>query len=327
MAGLLLSSCGDDSQFRIAGEIAGMGTQNIDIIYYASDALKVQRTIVIDGKFSVVGNAPEATIVEIHSSDNALLGMLMVQNGETVECRLKRGNRFIAAYEGNEVSERWGKFLTENADSLAIASTEQKNNMIARYVAKHPDDMTSTVLLLTEYSCPDNEMMADSLMRSISEQARPSHLVNGFNALLAHINSEAAAEDILPMNLYCRADSLFSYNPSLSRYSILAFSSDNLMQRDSLVRGFKELSKQYKSKELALVDVSFATDTATWKIITHRDSADWNQCWVLGAMKAKPIERLAIPRVPYFIVADSAGKQVYRGSSISKAAKAIDIKK
>ncbi len=321
---VLLFSCGDNSEFRIAGVINGMGTQNIKIIYYANGAVHESRTIVIDGKFSFVGNAQEPTLVEIQSTNGILLGHLMVKNGETVECKLENGNRYKSSFKGNEVSEKWGKFLTENSDVFLSGNNDKKNDLIAQYILKHKDELFSTILMLTEYYCPDNEIVADSLMKTISEQARPQALVEGYEAMFAHVNSAIAHNNVLPMKIYCKEDSLMTYNPMLSSYSILGFTDDDKSARDSIVPQFKKLSKGKKSRQLKIFDVSLATDTSTWKRITRNDSADWVQCWALGSVRAKSIERLSIPRIPYFIVVDSVGKQLYRGSSITKASKVLD---
>ncbi|MBR6640500.1 MAG: hypothetical protein IKL35_09095 [Muribaculaceae bacterium] len=322
--GVLISSCGDSSEFRIAGVINGMGTQNIEIIYYANGAIRESRTIVIDGKFSVVGNAPEPTLVEIQTTNGILLGYLMVKNGETVECKLENGNRYKSSFKGNEVSEKWGKFLTENSDVFSSGNNDKKNDLIEQYVLKHKDELFSTILMLTEYYCPDNEIVADSLMKTISEQARPQALVEGYEAMFVHVNSATAHNNVLPMKIYCKEDSLMTYNPASSSYSILGFTDDEKETRDSIVPQFKKLSKGKKSRQLKIVDVSLATDTSTWKRITRKDSADWAQCWALGSVRAKSIERLSIPRLPYFIVVDSTGKQLYRGSSITRASQTLD---
>lgn len=321
--GILLSSCGDESEFRIAGEIKGMGTQNIKIVYCADGAVRESRAIVIDGKFSVVGNAPEPTFVEIQTSNGILLGHLMVKNGETVECKLENGNRYNVSFDGNEISEKWGKFLTDNYDVFSSENNDKKNELIAQYVSTHKDDLTSTALMLAEYYCPDNEMTADSIFRTISETARPQALVEGYETMFAHVNSATSRNNILPMKIYCKEDTMMTYNPALSSYSIMAFT-DNKEARDSIIPKFKKWSNEYKSRRLSIIDVSLVTDTAMWKRIIRKDSAEWSQCWALGSVRAKSIERLSIPRLPYFIVVDSTGKQLYRGTSITKASKMLD---
>lgn len=324
LACLILSACGDNSEFRIAGTIKGIGTQNIYIVYCADDAIKTQSSTVLDGKFAIVGNSSLPTIVELYSSDKILLGMLFVKNGETVECVFDKTNRYKVSMEGNDVSSQWGKFLTENAELFASGDVDSRNRVIGDYVKKNPNKMLSTILMLTEFYTPENELLADSLLSSISIEARPLYIVNGYSTMLAHLNSETAHGKVRPINLYSKGDSLISYNPSTSSYSILCFTTSNNSSRDTIVPRLKELYKEHEKQRLVIMDVSFASDTVLWKRTIKNDSAQWNQCWALGSVQAKSIDRLAIPRVPYFIVVDSTGQQIYRGSSITHAKTTLD---
>lgn len=55
-------------------------------------------------------------------------------------------------------------------------------------------------------------------------------------------------------------------------------------------------------------------------------SAIWLQTWAPGSVASTNIGKLSIPRLPYFIVADSTGAQIYRGPSISTAENTISGK-
>lgn len=319
MLTVLLCSCGDDSQFRVAGTIDGMGTQNIRAFYYANGALKWGNTTVIDGKFSFVGNSSEPTIVEIFSSDKLLLCRLMVENGQTIECKVKLGDRYDVDFEGNEVSKQWGIFFAENKETLKSGDNSARNAVIADYVVGNRDKMLSTVLMLTEFYAPGNELLADSLLNVISEDVRPRQLVDGYASLLSHFTSESSLGQVMPMSLYEKGDTLIDYDPVKSSYSLLSFTVADVGGRDTIIPLLKRWNNAYNSRRLKIVDIAFANDTIQWKRAIKADSAKWEQCWVIGSVQAKPIERLAIPRSPYFILVDSAGNQLYRGGSITNA--------
>ena len=322
----LLFSCGDSSEFRVAGVVDGIGTQNIKMIYYANGAVRESRTSVIDGKFSVIGVSAEPTLVELQTLDGALLGCLMVKNGETIECKLDKTNRYKVSFEGNDVSEQWGKFLVENEEILSSGDADKKNEFIAKYVSSHRDEMFSTVLMLTEFHYPDYEVMGDSLLKAISEEARPRSMVESYMSMLAHVTSPKATEEVTPMKIYCKADSLKTYNPASSSYSLLAFTGGDEQARKEILPYLKKWSKEHKSRKLKIVDISLVADTMAWHNIIRNDSSQWEQGWVLGSVRAPAIERLAIPRTPYFIVVDSAGTQLYRSSSIEKVANEINLR-
>lgn len=67
-----------------------------------------------------------------------------------------------------------------------------------------------------------------------------------------------------------------------------------------------------------------ARDSARWKQATARDSATWVQAWAPGSAASVDFQRLAIPALPYFVVADSSGTQVWRGGSVKLMKKNIE---
>ena len=114
------------------------------------------------------------------------------------------------------------------------------------------------------------------------------------------------------------------FNPKLTSVSVLAFSETSTTERDSLVARLREWHSADREKKLNVVDIAFAPDTVAWKKAIKEDDAKWNQCWALGGVEAKGVDRLAIPRTPYFVVTDSTGTQVFRGSSMARATAVID---
>ena len=322
----ILSSCGDDSQFRVAGEIKNMGTQNIRVIYVSNGAVKSLTSTVIDGKFSFVGYSPELTIVRLFSNNKTPLGTLVVKNGETIDCTIHNGDRYNAKMEGSDLMAQWSDFIAQNAQILSSDDIESRNQEIAKYVAKNPSKLLSTVLMITEFYTPGYEQLADSLMAMITPEAQPRHLIEDYASTLAHITSENALGKVLPMNLYEKGDSLFNFNASKASYSVLCFTMPDDECRDSIVPLLKQWNKTHKDSQLKIVDISLANDTFQWKKSITTDSAKWAQCWALGSVQAKGIDRLGISRMPFFIVTDSTGAQLYRGNSISHAQEIINQK-
>ncbi len=323
---LFMAACGDSGEFRVAGEIAGMGTQNLRIFYYADGAVHSVTSAALDGKFRFAGQSKNPAVVEIFSSNRTFIGRVIVKNGEELDCRFDKDNRYNVSISGNETSSQWGKFLTENAGILASANDSVVNALIAGYVAKHRDNLLSTVLLLTEYRVPDYELTADSLLSMISSESRPDYIVDGFRMQVAALASDAARGDLFPMNLYCYGDSMSCFNPLLSKLSVLYFSSGDDGMRDSVTSMFRSWHDVYEPEQVAVLDISMEIDTASWHRSVVKENALWRQCWIPGAVVARPIARLAIPRTPYFIVADSLGHQLYRGMSLDSVCSVVNVR-
>lgn len=320
----VLTGCGGGDSFTISGIILGGGTQNLHICYMVEGTMVDALTVAVDGKFRYEGSVAQPTMVEIFSSGRKLIGRVYVKNGDAVEGEWDIDKYYAAKVDGNSESSEWAKFLRENADALDSKSPSAGNEVITQYIVSHPDNVVSTLLLITSYDATVNEAGADSLYSLIEPTARPDALVASYRQMLSAISSDKMTRRLIPLRLYAGEDSVISYNHVRQSYSLLCFTGRD--GRDSVVKVLQRLTDDYPQKRLRIVDISFAPDTAAWRNATRRDSASWDEAWTVGAATNKAIEYLSIPRTPYFIVADSTGTQLFRGSSISQAQALIDSK-
>lgn len=113
------------------------------------------------------------------------------------------------------------------------------------------------------------------------------------------------------------------YSPSRSSCSLLYFSTVQ-SGRDTIISTLRKAFDRYPRRRFKLVDVSFTPDTLSWKNVARMDSVGWPQVWAVGGVANSVFDELNIPRLPYFIVADSTGKQLYRGASVSRAVSAVN---
>lgn len=315
---LLLSACGGGDSFRVIGTVDGLGTQNIRVVYYSDQAVRSTTTTAIDGKFNFEGRSAQPVIIELYTNTRTPIGRLVVQNGETVESSFSLEDPSVAQISGNKVSQGLVSFIKDNKDAISSGDRRSVNDAVARYVAAHREDFLSTVLMLTYYDAYGNERMADSLMSLIDVKMRPSSLVEGYMAMLEHERASVTDQPVLPMTFYSLADTMATVNPARSAMTLLGFTMASVERRDSVVPLFNRLLKDKTGHELQIVEISFDTDTAAWKAEAAAVEPDYLYVWAPGAVSSAAVEKLSVPRVPYFIVADSTGRQLYRGSSVAE---------
>ncbi len=321
---MLLNSCGDSTTFSIKGEINEGGTQNMRAIYYADDKINLLTIQVKDGKFEFEAKLNAPTIIEFYTSNKALLGRAYVEPGDDIECVLYKNAPYKAQIEGNDVSQRWSQFLNDNADIIASGNAQKINEIIARYINANKNDVLSTLLLITEYVNPQNEKEATKLISTIALEARPQHLIECYELLLDRSNNVIANEKFSMTSYYSSTDSLKTFLSHTSSYSIITFSNGETRDNNAIADSMRAFQEKYHPKRLQQIDLSLDFDTLEWKKSIKNDSATWIQGWVVGAVSAHSIERLGITRLPFYVVVDSTGKQVYRGNQIDKATIEVD---
>ena len=314
-------SCGDSDSFTIEGTVDGNATLNLRFIYYTNGSLVKGLTAARDGKFEYKGVALNPCVVEILDNDFRPMGRVYVSNGDRIECHLTRNAPEKIQVSGNEISERWAKFLNDNADRLTSAGG---NDAIEEYVRKNPSDIVSTLLMLTSYDASSDALRADSIMSSINPEMRPSLLVDNFNSLLQRLVSSVSTDTIAPISCLNMRDSLVDFNPSAKALSLIVISDASSGRSDSIVPVLGRLYRRSSRPSLQLADISVDKDTMSWHKSVRPDSASWPQLWVAGSLASPGIDRLGVPALPYFIVTDSAGVQLLRTPSVKRAEAFVD---
>lgn len=312
----MMCSCGDNERFRVAGTIEGNPTMNLRISWYADGAAHSLITAARGGKFEFQGSAPAGTVLEIADYENRILGRSYIANGQELTLHLNRDNSWKIQASGNDVASQWADFLRTNAEART-AGSDSVNSLIARYIASHPSELTSTLLLISDYDASADPFGADSLIQLIAPEARPAALTDGFNFLLQRMVQAGASEPIVPFRYMARNDSLCIFRPSEAPLSLLVAVNNRTGRTDSVLPVLKELSRRYP-RRLAILEISFDSDSAEWKRNTRRDTASWAQAWGAAGFAARGVAPLAIPGVPFFIVCDSTGNQLLRTRSTAE---------
>ena len=315
---ILLVGCSKDKYFEVSGTIKGNPTMNIRYIYYNGQTLVNGVTAAREGKFAFRADSDQPVMVELYDNDYKLLGRLYAENGDKIKAEIDPANPYLSGFDGNDINKRYSQFTKKNAAKLAAHDLES-NKLIAAYVGANPADVVSAMLVVGSYNASRDIRGADSLLLLVKPEARPENITSFYEFQLSRVAQTDAFDAVLPMTLRDRADSLVSYNPRRSSRSLLVFSDRNSGRSDSIVPRLRELSRQYGASRLAIVDFSVDADTLVWKSSTRTDSASWLQTWSAGSLAAPAISRLGIPAVPYYIVTDSLGNQLYRGVSLSGA--------
>ena len=122
---------------------------------------------------------------------------------------------------------------------------------------------------------------------------------------------------IEPLPLYMVKGSIIRYSPGMQSYALLVF--NDKRTPDSISRRLRELRDTLTKRQFQLIEISLAPDSSMWHRMVDNDSSTWHQGWLPGGPSSLHIRRLAVPRTPFYVVADSVGRQCYRGSSFHRA--------
>lgn len=319
----LLYSCSDNRDFVVRGTVEGIGMQTIVMTYYADGGIRRLNVAADNGKFMFRGSSAVPTLAVVELSDGTELATVVVKNGDKLKIEADKANPLATKVSGNGESASLARWTSGNADVIASGDASAINRSIADFVSSHKSDIASTAMLVSKFRTQGYEVLADSLFTLIDIDARPAAVVQNFSAVLAvQLNRKGSAE-VLPMTLRDNNDSTYYFRPAAQTVALLAFVG-NKAGRDSITDPMRSLTERYPTKRFVAVEISTAADSASWSDCIRNDSATWHQAWAPGSVAAAAIYKLAVPQLPYFIVSDSAGVQLYRGASVSAAVKTVE---
>ena len=223
------------------------------------------------------------------------------------------------------MSQRWAKWINENSATLKGRNAAAINAAVAKYVTANSNDILSTLLLVSEYDASINTAEAEKLASSIAKEVRPDHIIGAWLGANERVQAAEATSKVLPIPYVGMNDSLETYRPADTRYSLLTFTCESAGRNDTLLDGLKRLHKEYpRGRKLGIVDFSLDDDTNAWRRVARADSVTWPSAWAAGSLAAPGVDRLGIPALPFYVVVDSTGRQIMRTRSATRAIEVMD---
>lgn len=325
MLALLLQSCSGEDKFVIEGTVKGIASQNVTLTYFANGGLKSITMPATNGHFAFSASSPSATLALISvSPDNRRLATVIVRNGDHVTVSVDINDPYSAEVKGNSDSEAIARWIKENTAILRNRNTAAINRAVEKYVGANKDQLHTLAILSSFYTSEGNESKADSLFSLLNPEARPVEVAQGFDMVISSRLSAMKNSPLPSLTLYERCDSMVNISPMRHSATLLCFIDAEGGSRDSIASQLRYLTGHYGKPRFAAVEISTAPDSASWRQSIRSDTVMWTQTWVPGGTAGTPIRKLSIPRLPYFITADSTGRTLYRGSSMTKARKAVE---
>lgn len=324
LVALVFSGCGEDKIFKLTGEVIGGANINLYLKYYSGDALRSNVTAARNGKFEGEFALLSPAVVQILDNEGNLLATMYAQRGDNLNVTIDRSNPSKSSVKGSEINERWSKLMNDNSDLLASSDRIKINQLVEDYIAENPTDVVGALMYNSFYDASMNPVHAGEVLESIDTEARRPEILDCFASQLRRFAVPEAYDEIDSI-IYRPADKDTSivFCAKGKKASLIALSNENSRRSDSIVAPLKRLYKDLPEAKARILDLALMSQYNSFSRNVKRDSAKWEQGWIPGGILGTGLDRLAIPEIPYFIVTDTAGAQIYRGRSFSEAEKAI----
>lgn len=311
---LLLVACGH-KEFSIKLHVKDLGSESVKALFYDGTGVRTTVLTAQGGKMQITGQSASPVLVEIKRSNGLALAWVLAKNGDKIEV--------------NADMSKPGQWTTKgSADNDSLASVVERLRPLAQrgdkrairtqltdLVRQHPDAPWVTAALMLYYPMESDPDGVQALLGRMAEEARPESLTAGYPAILAErAGPTGESRRVAPFTVRGEKDSLLSVVPTAHAYTLMLFS--GMHRPDSIKRALLELRKKYPADHLNIVETTVWGDTMAWRMNMQRDTVTWKRGYALGATGNPGLRRISIPSVPFMVLADSTGKQIYRGTGV-----------
>lgn len=311
--------------FRIEVALADDFTHTYRVQYYAavSDGGRyVESAIPVSaGKGEIEGATRYPTIVYLFDSGEMPVLIFYAERGDKIKITGKGTNPAAWDVGGNEVNEAWSKWRHDNLDALEKRDPQEINKAVAAYVKANPATKLATLLMLTTYNRREDEKGYLELWNAIPEKFKSPELLKAVGRPDQFTSDILPPDDLGSLRLHAFRDTVITLDSKVGKITLLWFRrSENNLLTDEVKDSLRSLHRTFgDSSKLRIAEIAFEPDTVTWVREVLADSTGWIHAIVPAAEASEDAMRLQVGRTPFFIVADKAGRQRYRGSDLKAA--------
>ena len=313
----LASSCSSDS-FKIDGNVEGLGTQNVHIVYQGDNGAVDNIMPTHENEIKVKCHSSRLTVVTVMDMRGQIIARFAASNGDHISFTGHIDHLDAIKVSGNDVTDEWMEFREANASLYNRQPNPELDAAIEKYVKANPKRVSSTLLLLYDHgNLMDNDKT--SLLSIIDPEARPDYLIASVE-WLAKFYSTTTMKVLHTLNL-CGSSGDFETLVIDSQPSLLYFWGKKNEDRRNVVNEIKALCTD--KPQVMVADILLDADTLGWSVTSRTVGATWKHYWVPGGVMDNALKDLRIPTTPYFVATDSTGKIVYRGADLPNAIKTL----
>lgn len=303
-------SCGRSKSFTAKVTFEGLGTQNIEIFYDGDDAVDRQSKAAMDGRLEFTGHSSRPTVVEMYSRTGSFLGRFVAQNGDKVEVTFPAGSAGRFTAKGNKTSVALAEFLAANAEADSAAM----NAAVSNYVAANRSGALSPILLTYYFNSAADPTEAVRLADILREADNADRATTSLLTSLAGFRT-AENRKFMPVALINSADTTLILDPADAPLTLI-YVAKAVRLSDTLAADIAV----DRLPEMRLAVIRTSMDTVNWRRVRdHYTRPNTVFFWSPGSLMTSSGDDLQIPSLPYCLLVDSLGNEIFRGASADDA--------
>ena len=321
-----LGAC-SKTEFTLFFDLDEGVTDNYNVTYFATDTqggLTVQAVASVQkGKCELKGYTKRPTLVYLSSKKSKLPLVIYTSREDEIMIHGKGSNPLQWEVEGNEINEQISAWRMANENILLNDDKTALNESVENYAAQNPESAAAFIITLVYFNRRADNFKYVAVMdgfRNLPDKSTLIGLAAQADQLDNSLAYPARIESMIMKSSRNIPDTIIfnGKNPGF-----LIFWNSDLKEKKEIRDSLKSLVKAYPdSASRILADINLDSDSTAWRNAIKKDSLNSvKRLWAPASLTDKTLMKLKVGSVPYYIVADSAGRQVYRGDELDVAIK------
>lgn len=306
------------NEVKLTFEVSGEVNTVCRILYYASDKRggMIRETVaeIAGGKGEITLPQRNPSLIFLFSPAHSMPdAVIYARRGDNLKITGEGDDVAAWNIEGNDITGLLSKWRIENLNDLRSRDTEKINGAVARFVEDNLRSGASAVLLYVYFDRRDHESEFFRLQSLLdSNVLNDTDLINSLAAgdLMGDFTETPSyPSSIILHGMSGFADTLvFSKNKA----TLLVFHKEKEKIGDFYPDSVKKILE--RKKGYAITEIFVDSDSLGWNRHLRKDTIEsLGRMWMpLGLADSVAIE-MGVRRLPYYIILDSAAKEVLRG--------------
>ena len=322
----ILVSC-TKNEFKLQFELSSGVTGNYNVTYYATDD-DGGRTIqavasVRNGKCELECVTKTPTLLYVTTNKSHFPLVIYAERGKDIKISGDSINPLSWAVGDHKINKELSDWRINNLKVLTSYDTLEVNNAVKKYVEKNRDNPVSLILLQSYYTRFKDEKEFASLSSLLTGDAKDKEWIRMTGRTDFHSTYQREPATLKSVILRSNHESGDTVMIDGKNPMFLAFWQTGTTTNKSITDSLRTIVKDYPDSLRIVADVCLDIDSVSWKSAIRRDSLidKIKRLWVPSGLADPVVMDLKVTSIPYFIVFDKSGKQLYRGSELPEAMK------
>lgn len=300
------------------------------ILYYASGKKGgvIRETVaeINAGKGEIILPTQYPALIYLFSPSSKIpAALIYAERGDKIVVAGKSADVSEWEIKGNKVTEALTQWRIDNISLISSKDSDKLNKVVGEYVARHPDSPAAAIILYFYFDRRGHEKefvdLQNKLENKVLENERLMDAIS-----MSDLFTQLPMETAFPRQLILTGEEGYADTLLLTKgkAKFLFFRPSGNIRDVIPMDTLKKMAKKDTAGH-HIAELYMDSDSLSWRRHVRKDTIpEMSRLWMPLGMLDSVAMSMQVRTLPYYIVVDSKGKEIYRGDDWKEARKKFE---